>query len=220
MSARPADFVKTGVPGVGEKTAAVLLDWLAQHPDATPDADLTVWLAARGIGGLTEDAARRIGERFGSIEALRSATPSDLRSGERSVIEGVGPVVAAHVVAFFGQSHNREVIDRLLDPALGGISWERPRPASASADTNVSEGVVAARPLAGKTVVITGTLSRPRDQIKAELQALGAKVTGSVSGNTSFLLAGSDAGSKLDKARSLGVQVLSETDLAELIGAD
>jgi DNA ligase (NAD+) len=74
-----------------------------------------------------------------------------------------------------------------------------------------------AQPLAGKTFVITGTLSRPRDAIKAELQAMGAKVTGSVSRNTDYLLAGSDAGSKLQKAEALGVSVIDETALAQLL---
>ncbi len=220
MAARPEDFVQRGVRGVGEKTAAALLDWLAKHPQAAPDADLSIWLAGLGIRGLGEDAARGIGECFASIDALRSATPLELRGGERSVIEGVGPIVAAHISAFFAQAHNREVIDRLLDPALGGIECEQPRAASAGAGTGASGPGGVEQPLAGKTVVITGTLGRPRDQIKAELQALGAKVTGSVSGNTSFVLAGSDAGSKLDKARSLGIQVLNEAELAALIGAD
>jgi DNA ligase (NAD+) len=219
MSARPEDFVRSGVPGVGEKTAAALFDWLAEHPNAAPDGELAPWLAGLGIRGLTEDAARRIGQRYDSIEALRSATPAELRSGERSTIEGVGPIVAAHIQAFFAQPHNREVIERLLDPVLGGIRWEPPRGALAAAGGGEAERAAVAQPLAGKTVVITGTLSQPRDVIKAELQSLGAKVTGSVSGNTSFVLAGSDAGSKLEKARSLGIQVLSESELTALVKA-
>ena len=206
MSATTEDFVRTGVPGVGPKTATALVDYLRQHPEAHPDGDLVPWLAGLGIRGLGTDTATRIGERFGNIEQLRRATAEDLRAGEQSLIEGVGPIVAAHIVAFFAQPHNRDVIDRLLDPALGGIRWGRP-----------AGGVPVAAPLAGKVIVITGTLSRPRDEIKAQLQALGAKVTSSVSRNTDFVLVGEDAGSKLEKAQALGVTVLSEAELERLI---
>lgn len=207
MRAGTSDFVRSGVRGVGPKTAAALLDHLAAHPDAAPNGDLRAWLAGSGIRGINSDTAARIAERFDSIEALRAA-PEALSGGEQGIIEGVGPIVAAHIVAFFKQPHNREVIARLLDPRLGGIRWRR---------REVDAGVDAAtRPFARKTFVITGTLSRPRDEIKARLEALGAKVTGSVSRNTDFLLAGSDAGSKLQKAEALGVPVLSEEQLAQL----
>jgi len=206
MSAKTEDFLRTGVQGVGPKTAAALVDYLRQYPEANPDGDLAPWLAGLGIRGLSTESAARIGERFGNIEQLRRATAEDLRAGEQSLIEGVGPIVAAHIVAFFAQTHNREVIDRLLDPAVGGIRWQRP-----------AGSVPVAGPLADKVVVMTGTLSRPRDEIKAHLHALGAKVTGSVSRNTDYVLAGQDAGSKLEKARALGVTVLSEADLERLI---
>ncbi len=212
MSADATDFVRSGVRGVGPKTAAALLDYLAEHPDAEPEGALGDWLAGLGVRGLNADTAARIAERFDGVAALRAASPEALRGGEQSMIEGVGPIVAAHIQAFFAQPHNREVIERLLDPALGGIRWRRPE-AAASAD---AEGE---RPLAGKVFVITGTLSRPRDAFKAELQALGAKVTGSVSRNTDYLLAGSEAGSKLEKAESLGVTVLDEAQFRRLIDA-
>jgi DNA ligase (NAD+) len=210
MSAEASDFVRSGVRGVGPKTAAALLDYLAEHPDAEPGGTLGDWLAGLGVRGLNADIAARIAERFDGISALRAASPEALRGGEQSMIEGVGPIVAAHIQAFFAQPHNREVIERLLDPALGGIHWRRPE-AGAQAKSE--------RPLAGKVFVITGTLSRPRDVFKAELQALGAKVTGSASRNTDYLLAGSEAGSKLEKAESLGVTVLDEAQFQRLIGA-
>ena len=212
MSAGAADFVRRGVRGVGPKTAAALLDYLAEHPDAKPDDGLAGWLAGLGVRGLNADIAARIAERFDGIAALRAAGPEALRGGEQSLIEGVGPVVAAHIQAFFAQTHNREVIERLLDPALGGIRWRRDEPAASAHAGNE-------QPLAGKVFVITGTLSRSRDAFKAELQALGAKVTGSVSRNTDYLLAGSEAGSKLQKAESLGVTVLDEGRLRQLIEA-
>ncbi len=210
ISATAADFIHTGVRGVGPKTAAALVDYLAEHPDAEPDGDLGGWLAGAGIRGLNADTAALIAERFGSVAALRSANPAALQGGEQSLVEGVGPIVAAHIQAFFAQPHNREVITRLLDPEIGGIRWQRPEPGTGAGTT----GAVA---LAGKVFVITGTLSRPRDELKAELQALGAKVTGSVSRNTDYLLAGSDAGSKLKKAEALGVTVIDEAQLRRLI---
>jgi DNA ligase (NAD+) len=111
--------------------------------------------------------------------------------------------VAGHIVTFFRQPHNLEVIDRLLQ---AGVRWEREQANFASAST-----------LSGKTVVLTGTLSRPRQEIKEQLQALGAKVTGSVSKKTDYLIAGTDAGSKLDKAKNLGITVLDEKGLDSLL---
>jgi DNA ligase (NAD+) len=121
------------------------------------------------------------------------------------LVEGVGPIVAEHIVAFFHQPHNLEVIARLTGEA--GLHWE---PVAVTGDP-------VEQPLSGKTLVLTGTLSRPRDQIKTELQALGAKVTGSVSSKTDYLVAGADAGSKLGKAEKLGVEILDETGLERLL---
>jgi DNA ligase (NAD+) len=200
-----------GVDGVGEKTATALLEWLETHPDASPgDAPLADWLAGLGIRGLRPAAAARIAERWADLTSLRHAAVADFLGGKRSLVEGVGPIVAAHIVSFFNQTHNREVIAKLLDPDLGGISWETTTAAAAATSAD------AGTPLAGKTFVITGTLSRPRDAVKAQLEALGAKVTGSVSGKTDYLLAGADAGSKRAKAASLGVSILDEDDLAAL----
>jgi len=197
-----------GIEGVGEKTADALLEWLDAHPDAEPgDEPLADWLAGLGVRGLRPAAAARISARWPDITALRAATVAELQGGKRSLIEGVGPIVAAHIVSFFAQAHNREVIDKLLDPDMGAITWQAPE---------ASSGDGGGQPLGGKTFVITGTLSRPRDLVKAKLEALGAKVTGSVSGKTDYVLAGSEAGSKLTKAESLGVAVLDEAALAEL----
>lgn len=113
--------------------------------------------------------------------------------------------MARQIAGFFAQPHNREVIDKLV---RAGIHWGREAPQLSGGDG----------PLSGKTIVITGTLSEPRERIKARLEALGAKVTGSVSTKTDYVLAGQDAGSKLAKAETLGIQVLSEQDLEGLIG--
>ena len=118
-------------------------------------------------------------------------------------VTDVGPVVAAHVASFFRQPHNREVIEELIE---AGIHWPAETPASA-----------AAQPLAGRTFVLTGSLSRPRGVVKEELEGLGAKVSGSVSKKTDYLVAGADPGSKLAKAEKLGVSVLDEAGLERLL---
>ncbi|EGV30647.1 DNA ligase [Thiorhodococcus drewsii AZ1] len=206
MQARVEDFVQIrGVKGVGPETAKALHAYLAEYPDLEASDDLAEWLAGLGVRGLTRGRAEALAERFGDLAGLRAAEPEDLYLNSRRLVDGVGPVVAAHIAGFFAQDHNREAIEHLLE---AGIHWP-------STSEPPSEPI--AQPLAGKTIVITGTLSRPRDEIKARLQELGAKVTGSVSKQTDYLLAGEEAGSKLDKARSLGVEVLDEAGLAALI---
>jgi len=217
MAARPADFVRDGgIRGVGPKTAAALVEHLEAHPDAAPAGgqELADWLGGLGIRGLSRDTAGRIAERFGSLEALRAADAGALQAGSASLVEGVGPVVSAHILSFFAQPHNRAVIEKLRDPAVGGIHWAR------ASDAPAAVAGAAEQVLAGQTIVITGTLSRPRDEIKARLQALGAKVTGSVSKNTDLVIAGSDPGSKLVKAEQLGVRVIGDDGLAALLGED
>jgi DNA ligase (NAD+) len=222
IAASEADFVRpgAGIEGVGEKTAQAIAKRLAEESGAEIPADgLANWLTGLGIRGLSTRTAERIAERFPDLAALRTAAPDGLTGAGGSVVEGVGPIVAAHIVGFFAQSHNREVIERLRDPATAGIHWPVTKPREAA--THNADAAEAAdakpRPLAGKTVVITGTLSRPRDGIKADLTAAGAKVTDSVSSKTDYLIAGEKAGSKLTKAEKLGVAVLDEAALASLI---
>jgi DNA ligase (NAD+) len=124
---------------------------------------------------------------------------------ELESIRDIGPVVAQHIVHFFEQAHNRDVIRRLLK---AGVNWPPVKRARR-------------QPLGGKTYVLTGTLSSmTRDQAKGELQALGATVSGSVSGKTTAVIAGEKAGAKLAKAEKLGIPVLSEDDLLGLLGGD
>ena len=120
-------------------------------------------------------------------------------------------MVASHIVRFFRQPHNLEVVEKLC---AAGVHW-----APAGQGPAGSRGAASGPEVAGKTFVITGTLSRPRDTVKADLLARGAKVTGSVSAKTDYLVAGEEPGSKLSKARELGVQVLDEQGLADLLGA-
>jgi len=219
MRARGEDFVRVGgIKGVGPKTAAALVDYLAKHPeDGPPDGkdpvQLAEWLSGLGIRGLNTEVAGRIAEHFRSIEALRGADAASLQAGSASLVEGVGPVVSAHIVAFFAQPHNREVIAKLCDPAIGNIHWLGPT------DVAAKQAAPSTAPrLNGQTIVLTGTLSLPRDLIKDRLQALGAKVTGSVSKNTDLVIAGADPGSKLAKAEQLGIRVIGDEELARLLG--
>jgi DNA ligase (NAD+) len=236
-----------GIKGLGPKTAEALLRDLADHSDegrselgpmepgpgepgpgqgsneglaagsadANPVDALAGWLMSRSLRGLQPEVARRIAERFRSLEALRQAEVTDLIGSKTGPIEGVGPVVAAHIQAFFSQAHNREVIAKLRSAAIGAIRWEVPvplEPATTDADAQPHR-----QPLRGKTIVITGTLGRPRDEIKARLEALGAKVTSSLSGKTDLLIAGADPGSKLSRAEDLGVEIIQGDRLAELL---
>jgi DNA ligase (NAD+) len=198
----PADLYQlslhqlSGLERMAEKSARNLLDALEESKDTT----LPRFLYALGIREVGEATAQALALQFGDLQHLETADEATLQQTQE-----VGPVVASHVASFFSQPHNREVIDRLL---AAGIHWQpvaRPEPA--------------ALPLQDKTIVLTGTLSRPRNQVKAELQALGAKVTGSVSQNTDYLIAGAEAGSKLTKAQQLGIEVLDEAGLERLLQA-
>jgi DNA ligase (NAD+) len=180
---------------MGEKSAANVIAALERSKDTT----FARFIYALGIREVGEATAAALAARFKRIE--------DLEEGDTTTVEGVGPIVAAHISGFLAQPHNREAIQRLLD---AGIHWPTP----------TEPALLMPQPLAGKTLVITGTLGRPREAIKAELESLGAKVTGSVSKSTDYLLAGTEAGSKLEKARALGVRVIDETELADLISGN
>jgi DNA ligase (NAD+) len=181
---------------MGEKSARNLLDALEKSKETT----LARFLYALGIRDVGEATALALATEVGSLEALMNADEERLQE-----VPDIGPVVAGHVRAFFGQPHNREIIERLLNHR---IHWPRPRTAAATDS-----------PIAGKQVVLTGTLtSMSRDEAKAKLRLLGAKVAGSVSKKTDIVIAGEKAGSKLDKAVSLGVTVWEEAEFLRLIG--
>jgi DNA ligase (NAD+) len=138
---------------------------------------------------------------FGSLEKIIKATQEQLEE-----VPDVGPVVAKNIVAFDHQSHNREVIDKLIK---AGVHWE-----------DIECKPVGEQLLAGKTIVLTGALSMPRNEVKEKLQALGAKVSGSVSKKTAYVIAGADAGSKLAKAQDLGIPVLDEDAVKKILAGD
>jgi DNA ligase (NAD+) len=142
-----------------------------------------------------EVSARVLAAEFGDIESLGSASIEQLMT-----LKDIGPIVAYHIVHFFAQTHNLEVIEKLQ---AYGVHWPKQEPKS------FDEG----HPFYNKTVVLTGSLtSMGRDEAKERLSMLGAKVSGSVSKKTDYVIAGSEAGSKLDKASELGVRVLNEDE--------
>ncbi|MEN8174702.1 MAG: NAD-dependent DNA ligase LigA [Pseudomonadota bacterium] len=182
---------------MGAKSAENLIEAI-EHAKATT---LGRFLYALGIREVGEATARTLEQAFGSLKRLLTEDEEQLQE-----VPDVGPVVASRIAAFFRQAHNREVIDRLI---AAGVRWQEHEPESTHGPGK--------QLLAGKTFVLTGTLSRPRDSVKEQLQALGAKVAGSVSRKTSYVVAGSDAGSKLKKARDLDVTILDEDALERLL---
>jgi DNA ligase (NAD+) len=188
----------TDLERMGEKSAANLLAAI-EHSKRTT---LPRLLNGLGIPGVGESTAKALADHFGSLEALQSA-------GEQQVLEvaDIGPVIAAEVRSFFSEPRHVRELARLR--ALG-LQWPEGPPSSA-ADA-------ARAPLFGVTVVLTGSLeSMTREQASERLAALGAKVSGSVSKKTSYVIAGSEAGSKLARARELGVAILDEAGLAQLL---
>jgi len=164
----------------------------------------------RGFGWFTDVHARLIAEKLALdsdddvLKRVCDASVDQLTNKPPVSIEGVGDVLAEQIVTFFHQPHNLEVIQKLLD---AGVRWP---------EEEVTE--VGEQPLSGMTFVLTGTLTQfTRDEAKSRLQALGAKVSGSVSSKTSAVIAGEKAGSKLSKAESLGVPVLNENQLRQIL---
>jgi DNA ligase (NAD+) len=163
--------------------------------DASRDSTLERVLFALGIRDVGESTAKTLARFFGALDPLMAADEDSLRG-----VPDVGPVVAARIAHFFAQPHNREVIAALR---ANGVHWQEGAPQRAS------DG-----PLAGRTVVLTGGLeSMSRDEAGARLEALGAKVSGSVSKKTGFVVAGEAAGSKLVKAQELGIEIWDEARL-------
>jgi DNA ligase (NAD+) len=197
----PADFFKLsvadliGLERMAEKSASNLVLAIGTAKQTT----FAKFLYALGIREVGEATAGNLAQHFKTLDAVKAADSESLIE-----VDDIGEVVAMHIVNFFAQAHNVDVIDDLV---AQGLSW--PAIAESSADS---------QPLTGKTCVITGTLSAMgRDEAKQKLQALGAKVAGSVSAKTDFLVAGEKAGSKLAKAEKLDVQVWNEQQLLEFL---
>jgi DNA ligase (NAD+) len=172
---------------------------LVQAIEAAKQTTLAKFLYALGIREVGESTAANLARHFKELDALKQASVEQLIE-----VEDVGAIVAQHVAHFFAQPHNLEVIDKLL---AAGVTW--PAIEAPSEDE---------QPLKGQTWVLTGTLSQmSRTDAKAQLEALGAKVSGSVSKKTDCVVAGEAAGSKLTKANELGVKVLDEAGLLALL---
>jgi DNA ligase (NAD+) len=197
------DLYKLGVTSLAaldrmaDKSAANLVAAL----QASKKTTLARFLFALGIRHVGETTAKDLARHFGSLDRLLDASVEQLLE-----VNDVGPIVAQSIRTFFDQPHNREVVEQLR---AAGVHWDE------------HDGVAAAEPkaLTGKTFVLTGTLpTLEREAAKALIEAAGGKVAGSVSKKTTFVVAGEAAGSKLDKARELGVDIIDEAALQALLG--
>jgi DNA ligase (NAD+) len=150
-----------------------------------------------GIRFVGERTAQFLAEHFGSMDALMKASEEELQQANE-----VGPRIAQSIAEFFQEPRNRELVERLRKAGLTFAGMKKERGTK----------------LAGKTFVLTGTLTRPRDQAKKMIEDAGGRVSGSVSKKTDYVVAGNDAGSKLDKAKELGISVIGEKNLDELLG--
>jgi len=182
---------------MGEKSAANLLAGLAKSKRTT----LARFVYGLGIRHVGETTAKDLAKHFGAMDRIMDASLEQLLE-----VNDVGPVVAQSIRTFFDQPHNREVVEQLR---AAGVAWEEGAGDIANA---------APKPLAGKTLVLTGTLpTLGRDDAKDLIEAAGGKVSGSVSKKTHYVVAGAEAGSKLDKANELGIAVLDEDGLRALL---
>jgi DNA ligase (NAD+) len=197
----PADLFRLGVGALAalermaDKSAANVLAAIERARETT----LERFIYALGIRHVGESTARDLARHFGTLDAVMDASEDELLE-----VPDVGPVVAASIARFFAEPHNREVVEQLR---AAGVHWTEGRPKRAAAGA-----------LAGKTFVLTGTLPHwTRDEAKERIEAAGAKVAGSVSKKTDYVVAGAEAGSKLEKARELGVPVIDEARLKTLL---
>lgn len=178
---------------MAEKSASNIISALNNSKKTTLDR----FLYALGIREVGDATARSLANHFGNLSAIQSATQEALED-----VADVGPIVAKHIVTFFSQTHNQEVINNLL---TARVHWP---------DVEIKTE----QPLQGKTFVITGTLKgMKREEVKQRLLALGAKVSGSVSKKTDYVIVGSDPGSKAEKARKLEVEILDEAGFLSLL---
>jgi DNA ligase (NAD+) len=182
---------------MGEKSAAKLVQAIARSRETT----LPRFLFALGIPDVGEATALALARHFGHLERLLKASVDEIQQ-----VQDVGPVVAAEVAAFFTSPDHQKVIARLRKE---GVHWP-----------DVERPTIEGQPFAGMTFVITGTLdSLTREEAQEKLVSLGAKVSGSVSKKTAYVVAGAEPGSKLRKAEELGVKVLDEEQFKKLLQA-
>ena len=184
---------------MGEKSASNLMASIERSRDTT----LSRVLHGLGIAGVGESTAKALADHFGSLQALQDASLEQFLE-----VQDVGPVIAASLTSFFGEPRHREELARLRQ----ALRFSEAAPGGSASR--------AQRPLAGVTVVLTGTLVHlTREQASEQLAKFGAKVAGSVSKKTNYVIAGEQAGSKLERARELGVTVLDEAGLQKLLAS-
>ena len=200
----PADLYKLTLPmlcsldKVGEKLANNLINALQQSKTTS----LNRFIFALGIPNVGEVTAENLVNQLGNLSAIENASLEQLQT-----VNDVGEVIAESIVDFFQEPHNRDVIEQLTSAEIG-IHWP---------DVEI-QALTIDSPFTGKTVVLTGTLSQlTRDEAKDKLKKLGAKVTGSVSKKTDLVIAGEAAGSKLTKAEELGIKVIDEQEMIDLL---
>ncbi len=204
LVADPASFYRlrqediVGLEGMAERSAEQLIAAIAESKQR-PLRDLLVALGIRHVGS---SAAKALARRFGSMASLRSTATSS--PGELTAIDGIGPAIAESLVQYFSEPGNASMLDQLAEM---GVAQEEPTAARSDR-----------QPLAGMTVVLTGTLPNlGRADAAARIEAAGGTVTSSVSKRTSLVVAGADAGSKLTRAEALGIRVVDEAELLQLI---
>jgi DNA ligase (NAD+) len=223
----PADLYRLGISALAEldrmaeKSALNIVSAIAQ----SRKRPLARFVFALGIPGVGEEVAKILARHFLSLDALMDADWANIAERKKSLqkenasrkrkgeallpqfLEGIGPELMDSLAKFFSEPHNREVIEQLTGPR--GVEIESPAPSVSDAATGI---------LSGKTLVLTGTLpTLTRDDAKRMIESAGGKVSGSVSKSTDFLVAGAEAGSKLEKAQALGVKVIDENALRSLL---
>lgn len=180
---------------MAKKSAENVVNALEKSKSTT----LARFIYALGIRDVGEATAQNLAQHYLDLDKVMNADEENLQQ-----VSDIGPIVAHHIVSFFKQKHNQDVIKKLLK---AGVTWP-----------TVSRSLAKDSKVAGKTVVITGTLSSmKRDELKSRLQELGARVTGSVSKNTDYVVVGADPGSKYDKAQKLGVEILDEQAVLKIL---
>jgi DNA ligase (NAD+) len=199
----PADVYKLGIAKLAEleRMAEKSASNVRAAIDNSKATTLARFVYALGIRNVGEVTAKDLARHFGTLDALMDASLEQLQEAP-----DVGPIVAASIASFFREDHNREVIEQLR---AAGVHWKEGQPPKKAI----------AGPFTGKIVVLTGALAAmSRDEAKARIESLGGRVTGSVSKKTDYVVAGDEAGSKLDRARELGVAVLDEEKFLKLLG--
>jgi len=199
----PADLYRLGLGALAglermaEKSAQNVVAAIKRSRDTT----LARFIYALGVRNVGEATAADLARHFGGLDRLAEASEQELQQ-----VQDVGPMVAVSIRRFFAEPHNLEVIDQLR---AGGVRWEEGAPAPGKQ----------AGPFTGKIFVLTGTLpSMTRDEARERIESRGGKVAGSVSKKTDYAVAGAEAGSKLAKARELGVSIIDEAELLKLLG--